>query len=186
MTMSRDEAQEALRDITKTQQRSSTAYGYSKAAPHFFLWGIIWVLGYGGGYLEPRWNFLFPLLSSLGIVGSFIIGWRIKTQSARMNSGMSWRYWATVVVVLLFVAAFFAIMRPVSGMQVGAFFPILVGLFYSLAGIWTNARRMIVAGLVIGALTLVGYFYLPAYFAIWMAIVGGAALILGGFWLRSI
>jgi hypothetical protein len=186
MAVSRNEARETLRDISKTQQRSAMAHGYSQAAPHFFLWGVIWMLGYGSVYLGPHWSYVFPVLSGIGLIGSFIIGWRTKSQTARANSAMSWRYWASVVAILLFITAFFAIMRPVNGLQIGAFFPILVGLFYALAGIWTGAARMIVAGLVMGALTVIGYFYFPAYFAIWMAVLGGGALILGGFWLRTL
>jgi hypothetical protein len=33
-------------------------------------------------------------------------------------------------------------------------------------------------------LTIVGFFVLPAIFMLWMAVVGGGALVLGGLWLR--
>jgi hypothetical protein len=45
---------------------------------------------------------------------------------------------------------------------------------------------MVLAGVVVAALTLIGFFGLPQYFLLWMAVVGGGALILGGFWLRSV
>ena len=44
---------------------------------------------------------------------------------------------------------------------------------------------MILAAL-IAVLTLIGFFYLPVYFGLWMAVVGGGGLILGGLWLRSV
>jgi hypothetical protein len=183
MAVSRDEAKDLLRDISKTERRSSTAYGYSMAAPHFFLWGVIWTLGYAGSYFRPHWAVAWPALSALGVIASFVIGWRTQSGTART---MDWRYGATVLAVILFVTAIFAIMPPRSGMQVAAFFPILVSLYYALMGIWTRGFRILITGAAIGALTVFGYFCLPAYFLLWMAGVGGAALILGGFWLRSL
>ncbi|HVB86508.1 MAG TPA: hypothetical protein VNK23_07585 [Candidatus Dormibacteraeota bacterium] len=46
--------------------------------------------------------------------------------------------------------------------------------------------RMAILGFAVGALTAGGYFSLPQYFLLWMAGVGGGALILGGLWLRKV
>jgi hypothetical protein len=46
--------------------------------------------------------------------------------------------------------------------------------------------RFLYAGIALGALTLIGWFWLPHYFLPWMAAVGGGALILTGFWLRKV
>jgi hypothetical protein len=77
-------------------------------------------------------------------------------------------------------------MPPRTDAQVSAFFPILVALFYALVGIWVRGTRVLFAGFVVAALTLGGYFLLPQIFPLWMAVVGGGALIVGGFWLRSV
>jgi DNA-binding MarR family transcriptional regulator len=69
-------------------------------------------------------------------------------------------------------------------LQAGAVFPLLVALWYALLGIWRRGMRMALLGLVLGLLTVAGYFWLAQYFLLWMAVVGGGALILGGFWLR--
>jgi hypothetical protein len=182
MPVSPAEAKDALRDISTTAQASSTFYGYRTAAPHLLLWGVIWFIGYGAGYFRPSWPLIWPVLIVAGVTGSFWIGRRTgKTKSSRGD----WRYAATSLAVFLFIAAIFSIMPPQSDAQAGAFFPILVALFYSLIGIWRRGARMIVAGALIAALTLGGYFWLPQIFLLWMAVVGGGALILGGFWLRS-
>jgi hypothetical protein len=183
MAVSQQEAKDLLRDISTTQQRSSNAYGYGKASPHLILWGVIWVLGYGGAYYLPHMPYLFTVLSIGGIIGSSIIGFTMKSGTA---TSMDWRYWATLITIFLFITAIFAIMPPTKGEQIGAFFPILVALFYALTGIWTRGVRMIVLGAAVAALTVVGYFFLLPYFAIWMALVGGGGLILGGFWLRTL
>jgi hypothetical protein len=183
MPLSPNEAADALNDITRTERKSAMAYGYHAAAPHFFLWGAIWIAEYGGVYFNPRLGPLFPVLSVVGLVGSFIIGWRMKG-ARRSNYG--WRYGATALALFLFISALFAIFPPKSGAQIGAFFPLLVALAYVLSGIWTGALRMAVLGLAVGILTCVGYFYFHPTFMLWMALVGGGALVLGGLWLRRV
>jgi hypothetical protein len=182
MTLSRDEAQITLRDISKTERRSSELFGYRFGAPHLFLWGVIWMVAYGASYYRPHWTLVWPVLAIAGTIGSFWIGRRM--QAGRTDT-FGWRYGGTALSVILFISALFAIMPPRNDAQVAAFFPILVALFYMLIGVWTGGARMIVLGLAMGALTLFGFFNLAPYLALWMAVVGGGGMILGGFWLRS-
>jgi hypothetical protein len=44
---------------------------------------------------------------------------------------------------------------------------------------------MLMTGIVLAVLTVIGYFWLPGLFLLWMAALGGGALILGGIWFRS-
>jgi hypothetical protein len=181
MPLSRDEAASALRDITLTERRSGEAYGYQRGAPHLIVWGVVWAIGYSLTYFQPHLQLTWPVLTIAGMAASFWLGAR-----ARAGAEGGGKYLATLVVVFLFIAALFAILPPHTPAQVGAFFPLLVSLFYAIVGIWTGGRRLIVLSALIVALTLVGFFYLPAYFALWMAVVGGGGLILGGLWLRSV
>jgi hypothetical protein len=183
MPVSQTEAAEALHDISQTERRSSAAYGYRLAAPHLILWGAIWFIGYGAPAVGIESSYLFPALSAVGVIGSFWIGSRSKPEAARKSD---WRYWATAVAVFVYIAALFAILPPKDTLQVGAFFPILVALFYALIGIWGRAPRMLIAGVAIAALTLIGFFFLKSWFGALMAVVGGGGLVLGGFWLRSV
>ena len=57
---------------------------------------------------------------------------------------------------------------------------------YALIGLFFNAPRLTIAGAVVAALTLGGYFYLPSHFMLWMAVVGGGSLILAGVWMRQV
>jgi len=183
MTISRDEAAQNLKDIERTAGRSAKAYAYQMSAPHLIWWGVIWFVGYGVTYLAPgpylAWA--WPTLSLIGVAGSFVIGKWMKPASA----GFDWRYGATVLAVFAFFTAMFAVMPPRDVNDVGAFFPVFVALYYALIGIWTPARRMLVLGIAIAAFTLVGFFEFPAIFPLWMAIVGGGGLVLGGVWLRT-
>jgi hypothetical protein len=180
MPVSQTEAADALRDIRDAERRSSSLYGYRLASPHLILWGVIWMVGYGTTYVRPGWSDLWLALVAVGLAGSFWVGARVKP-GARPD----WRYGATALAVGIFVVAVFAVLPPTRGAQSGAFFPILAALYYALIGIWTRGARMLIAGIVLLALTLFGFFYLPHQFLLWMAVVGGGGLVLGGIWLRT-
>jgi hypothetical protein len=178
------EAAGALHDIEHAQRRSAIAYGYQKRSPHLILWGVIWIVGYALVYARPQWGATWLVLAPAGFLASFWIGRRTRAETSRT---FGWRYAATIIVILLFITALFAIMPPTKGAQAAAFFPLLVAVFYAVFGIWRDAARMAVLGLAVGALTVAGYFLLsPQFFMLWMAGVGGGALILGGFWMRGV
>jgi hypothetical protein len=109
MSLSQEQAAAALQEITRAEKRSATLYAYQRSAGYLYMWGVIWVLGYGATFISPQ------------------------------HSGLVW----------------------------GAL--VCVG---------------VAAGVVIAALTLGGFFFIPRYFLLWMAAVGGGALMLAGFWME--
>jgi hypothetical protein len=183
MPIAPQEAQDALHNIEHAEQRSASVYRYQKAAPHLFLWGVIWMVGYAAAYAGARASLLWPVVILPGIIGTFLITWRA---GAKRSRAFGWRYAATLFAVFLFIAALSAILPPRSNEQIDAFFPLLVALGYVILGVWTQGARIALLGLALGALTVGGYFWLPQYFLLWMAGVGGGALVLGAFWLRRV
>ena len=188
MAIPTHEAAEALRDIERAQRHSALAYSYARFSPHLFLWGVIWIVGYATTYFRPGASLIWAALVPIGLIGSGWLGVRGGSKSAGSRAGAApgWRYAGTAIAIFLFIAALFAILPPKSGDQLGAVIPILVALFYALIGLWTDGTRIAVLGFSLDALTVAGFFWLPQYFLLWMAAVGGGALILGGFWLRRI
>ena len=179
MTVTQQDAAAALRAIEETQARSTTLRGYQNAAPHFLVWGVVWIVGYGlsdvfRGHANAIWGVLVPI--------GLVAGLFIKRDASR---AVSWRYAATAVATLSFFAATFFVMWPVSGRQISAFIPLVVALLYVLCGIWAG-WRYVVAGVAVAALTLVGFIWLSTHFLLWMAVVGGGALMLAGLWLRRV
>jgi hypothetical protein len=181
MPVSPNEAEQALREISKTERVSATTYGYRTASPHLIVWGVVWMIGYGSAYLKPTWSAIWPILTVIALAISLWLGWKER----HSVQSVDWRYRATLLVAFLFTVAMFAILSPKTPAQIGAFTPMLVALLYCLAGIWTHGVRMLMTGIVLAVLTVIGYFWLPGLFLLWMAAVGGGALILGGIWLRS-
>lgn len=184
MSLSHDEAADALKDIRATERRSASAYGYHMSAPHLILWGVIWMIGYGAAAIRPAWANIWLLLCVVGGLGSAYIGYRMKGKAT--DSSFGWRFLASFVAYCAFVTAVFTILPPTRDAQVAAFFPIVIAFAYMLMGIWTRAARITFIGIVIGAATMFGFFYLAQWYAAWLAVIGGGALVAGGLWMRSV
>jgi hypothetical protein len=179
MSVSPQDAAAALRDIEDTESRSVTLREYQHAAPHFLIWGIIWAVGYGLSDVFPRnANAVWAVLVPIGLVAGYFV-----SRGSKPANGL--RYGAAALALFAFVAATFFVMAPVGGRQIGAFIPLFVALIYVLRGIW-GGLRYIVAGVAIAALTLGGFVFLNSHFSLWMAAVGGGALVLAGLWMRRV
>jgi hypothetical protein len=177
-------AADALKQAAAAEKRSAQAYRYQRFAPYLFLWGVIWVIGYGGSDLRPRiagWLWLglvvVALAASILIARAFADG--------RADARIRWRTAAFFVAVWAFFAATYAVMHPTTALQQGAFPPLVVAFAYAVLGLWTGPR-LIIAGVALAALTLGGFFYLPQHFLLWEGFVGGGALILAGLWFRRV
>ncbi|HXC55597.1 MAG TPA: hypothetical protein VNU97_09890 [Rhizomicrobium sp.] len=189
MSISRDEAAETLRNIQQAQSRSFTAYGYKSAAPFFFIWGVVWWIGYSANDLVPAYGGrIWPALLLLAFIASAVFGRRSgrgdDSPAARdRNRRIGLRMLATWIAVFAYIAAVTIVMRPATSAQESAFVPLLVAAAYTVLGVWMGVR-FVIAGLAIGVLTLGGFFFLHGHFELWMAAVGGTTLIVTGFWLR--
>lgn len=181
MSLSRDEAQSALRDISKTEQRSISAYGYKSGAPFVILWGVLWFIGYGGTDLFPAYSSLLWIgVMIVGTVACTIIGIRMPGKGK-----FDWRIFGSWLASIGFISAVFGIIGHVTGNQMGAIIPLFIAWAYVIMGFWLGARFAI-AGLVLAGLTLGGFYFLPEHFCLWMAFVGGGTLVLTGLWLRRV
>jgi hypothetical protein len=179
-----EQAADALKQASATERRSAEAYRYQRFSPYLLLWGVIWVLGYGATDLAPHaagWIWIALILAALAV--SMAIG--RHAEPARTGAQSNWRYSLFFAAVWAFFAATYAVMKPVSGLQQGAFPPLVVALVYTVMGLWSGPR-MVVTGLAVGALTLGGFFYLPQHFLLWEGFVGGGALVLAGLWFRQV
>lgn len=180
MAISPDQAAAALKDIDAVAARSNDLKSYTIGAPILIMWGIICMVGYGAGAVSPAYGVIWFPLSAIGAVATFLMARRAKRgDDGRIGGRIGWTWMALVV----FYIAAFAVLRPTAPNQFAAFPALLVGLSYVLMGIWTS-RRYVVLGAAVAALTLTGYFALAPFFSLWMAVVMGGGLVLGGLWLR--
>jgi hypothetical protein len=184
--------------MVAVETRSRRVYGYRRASPHLILWGVLWAVGYGLSEPWPQraWS-IWIVITAIGLAAGFAISLRSAirhdAQADRLAdptrrpavARLSWILPGSVLTALAFIAATLAVMAPVTGRQISAFIPLVVAASYAVVGLW-RGLRFIVAGAFIAGLTLVGFFLVPAHFALWMAGVGGGALILAGCWFRGV
>jgi hypothetical protein len=184
--ISSEQAAEALKEAAAAEQRSRAVYNYSQSAPFCFVWGGVWLLGYGVEALAPlvyppgKWiGWWWMGLTLAGATAGMLIGGRQASRHGRSG----WRYGALFLILWLFSIAVFAVLHPRSDLQVGAYFPLLFAAIYAAMGLWMGLRYILV-GVFMAVATLGAYFFLRDYFFLWMALVGGGSLILTGFWLQ--
>jgi hypothetical protein len=189
MSISKDEAVAALRDVEGAQARAMTARAYLFGAPHLILWGVVWVIGYSlsgllpGEYLNRMWL----ILSLAGIVGSTVVGFRARRKAHASgghgaNSNKLW--FVSFIAVWLFIIATYVVMRPHDTAQFEVFPGLVLGLIYVQVGLW-RLPRYIGIGAAVFLLSMAGFLFFQPVLSYWMAAVGGGGLILGGFWLRQ-
>lgn len=186
----RDEAGALLRDVAGTERRVREFLVYTHTGDHLILWGIVWVLGFGGTHVlttlhQDRWTgWLWLALDLSGAIGSATIGARSAGQrSDRPGVLLRLRPLFAVFAVVAF-GVLWTLLGHLGWREQAAFYPTLFGFVGFVVGLWAG-RALALGGVIIVALTLVGYFYTGSWFDVWMAAVGGSALIAGGLWLRS-
>lgn len=190
MTLSPDQAADNLKQIARTEQRSSQARLYANASPGLILWGVIWMAGYAASDFLGQaadWrgvNWLWSGLTVVGLAASFAIG-RAQHRGEKRDPAIGLRWGGTFLALWLFAVATMLVLRPAYPASAGAFIPLIVAAVYAVFGIWQGAR-FLYTGIVLAAATLGGFFFLREHFLLWMALVGGGSLILVGLWLRKV
>jgi hypothetical protein len=179
MSLTRDDAAEALRLVDEAGARSTTLRRYENIAPHLIMWGGIYAVAYTTEFLLPQYGGLpWVVLGPAGGVGGYLIAQRY---GGKAGSGF---FPMAILAIVAFIVASVAVMAPQDPRQLAAFVPLVVALIYVLWGL-AIGRRLMFTGIALGVLTVFGFFVLPGIFLLWMAAVAGGALVLGGIWLRQ-
>jgi len=179
-----------LRDIAQAQHRLDIFSGYRHAAPHLWLWGLIWIAGYGVTDLMPQLaGWVWLVLDVGGMAAGIAIGRHQMSAQARAAGGAdrnlnSMRMIGIALVIVAFIFATFDMLRPQTLAQFGAFPVLLMGLLYSLAGLWAGARWLAL-GLVLIVLSMVGYHFVAQHYMLWLGVTGGGTLVVSGLWMRA-
>jgi len=181
MTLSPDEAAQALNEIEAAEARSRTAYGYLLGGSYLILWGVIWVFCYSLVDFWPREvQNIWLVGSAIGILGSVVLG-----RSRRERERRGWRAFVPATGYVVFAFAVLSILHPPSVEAVSVVVALVVALAQVQIGV-QRGDRITIIGVAVAALTLAGYAWIPMHFHLYMAIVGGGSLILAGFWLRQV
>jgi hypothetical protein len=190
MVVSKNEAAQALQEIAAAQQRTQTMLRYRATSPYFVLWGGIWLLAnctaqFDGALGGTTWRILALLGSILSVWLSIRSTKQQPVSTTTSTSKQSWQVGAVWLVILLYFIATFAVLPHLDAKQGNAYISLFWAFLYVLLGIWTG-WRILAVGILTVASILIGYFMITTFYFLWMGVVTGGLLILGGLWLRKV
>ena len=187
MNISPNEAEEALDAIREVMRKTRRVISSSGAYKFLILWGIIWMIGFLNSQFLPEntASYVWMGLDILGGILSAVIGLSlnrgVRTNLPSTSGKRIALFW---LLMFLYCVAAISVAWPVDGKQLAMFIIFFVtigwiamGLLLSFASAWW--------GLGLVALSLIGYFLLPAFFYLWMAILGGGGMIGLGVYVRN-
>lgn len=191
MNVTREEAAQALADIDKASDRVFKLKGYHHGAPHFIIWGLVWLFANCGSYFMPANGQYFWLIGlALGFFASMTAGilasrkWPKGAAASVAERRFGARMGMTSGVVMAFIVAIVFIASPESDREVNAMISIVFPFLYMAGGIWAG-WRLFTIGFLTAVAIIGGYVWVPEHFALWMGVFGGGSLIAGGVWLRT-
>jgi hypothetical protein len=187
MNISPNEAEEALAAIEKTMQRTRRSFADSGAYVFLLITGMVWLVGFlATQFLSgPEVAYIWIGASVMGSLLSIPLGRRmgrqVRAPSTPVYAKRIGTFWA---ILILYGIAIIAITRPADGKQVTLLVILFImlgqlatGLLLSFSSTWWT--------LAISALAVAGYFLLPGYFYLWMALLGGGGMIAMALYIRS-
>jgi hypothetical protein len=187
MNISPTEAEETLASIQSITQKTRHSIASGGTTITLIVTGVVWLVGFmctqflSGAIVAYIWIGMSLLGSLLGTLLGSRLGKRLRTPSAAPMAKRIGLFW---LLLVFFGIATIAVARPTDGKQVTMFVILFImlgqlsmGPVISFSAVWW--------ALPIAALALAGYFLLPGFFYLWMAILGGGGMIAYGLYIRS-
>ncbi|MGD1089000.1 MAG: hypothetical protein ABR955_09805 [Verrucomicrobiota bacterium] len=175
MNISKQEAQASLAEIDKAISQTQ------KAAGHFtgyilMIWGVIWAIGFSATQFFPHSSGWFSFtLDTIGFIGTWVCIRKSKSRFGRPGGGRIGLAW---VILFGYMILWGVLLQP-GGRASMAFYSTVCMCAYVMMGLWLS-RFLLWLGLIVTVLTVAGFYLLPVWFPLWMAITGGGALFLSG------
>lgn len=183
MDVTRDEAKELLEAIQEVRAQTRRRIAHGGGPYYMMIWGAVCFFGYLGSQFlsEKTAGMVWTALAIPGMVISALVGARLSKRVRRP------RYDARVGLFWLALLAYSALIIRLTGT---ASDPILksfiVALFamlgYVVMGLWLWAPLAWI-GLAVTVVGTLGYLFIPGYFCLLMALMGGGTIFLSGLYI---
>ena len=189
MNISPDEAEEALAAIQKTMHKTRHSLASSGAYIFLIVTGVIWLVGFlanqflSGAVVAYIWIGVSLLGSALSVLLGLRMGRRVRGPSTAAYAMRIGAFW---LLLICYAIAAIAVARPTDGKQL----TLLIILFIMVGQLAMGGMAPLFSfsstwwTLPITALALAGYFLLPDFFYLWMAILVGGGMIALGLYIR--
>jgi hypothetical protein len=180
MTISPDEAGKMLADVESVVARLKQSRIYRTSSDLLIMWGGIVAAGNLFSAMAPR-------LSGWGWIGLSLIGAAVTIFALRRRGTPGTRFPTRVLAGFALFFAFGWVWSEMIGhfgpRQLAAFWPTVFLFGYALAGLAFGAAFGVI-GIGLAALIVMGYFWSGEWFPVYLALVHGGGLMLGGYWMR--
>ena len=187
MDLSPMEAQQALEAIQAMAKKTRKVIANSGAYAFLIIWGSVWLVGFTANHFitGAAIGYTWMILDILGAILSVVMGIRFSRMVRSPSGDKAGRrigyFWLLLFLYCLLLLAVLSPLDMKTGSMVIVLFVmvgwIAMGMLLSAASIWW--------ALVITTLALIGYYLLPSYFYLWMAVLGGGGMIALGFYIRN-
>jgi len=187
MNVSPHEAEESLAAIQQVVQRTRRSIADSGYSTMLIITGSVWLIGYlgtqflTGPIVITIWIAVSLVGGALATILGIRRGKRVRNPSNLATTRRIGLFW---LLLVLFCAASIAVAWPMDAKQLTVFIILFImigqlamGLIFSFASVWWV--------LPISTLALAGYFFVPDYFYLWMALLGGGSMIALGLYIQQ-
>jgi len=175
-------AASALSEIASIAYRVRQSTTYNLASLMLILWGVLVFVGNIASFMWPREaGYIWIAVNTAGFAGSCAVGVFERRRMSMANFDL--RAVAAFVPFFAFGILWSVGLGHFTPRQLGVFWPTYFMMIYTIVGLWVGPA-FVAIGLSITALTLIGYFFVSGWFALWMAVFNGGGLLLGGLWTR--
>jgi len=189
MNVSNEDAQASLAEVKDTMLRTRRAVAASYSSPLLILWGLLFAVANVVAHFYLRYAaIIFWAMAGVGWLGTSLVWWRLQRKlpvkeptEEKMNLRMG-AFWGSL---FMYVFIWLRLFARFNGMQMHAFIITSTMFGYVVLGLWFTEYYMAWLGLAVTAFTLVGFYLLPAYYYLWMAVTAGGLLLGTGLYLHA-
>ncbi len=179
MNISPDQAEEALADIQKIMQKTRHSIASSSFSTSLMITGIIWLTGFvctqflTGEIVVYIWIGM----SILGSILASILGSRQSRLVRNPAAGATTkRVLLTWLLLTIYCLAAIVVAWPLDGKQMTIFIVLFVMIGWTIMGL-SLLFTPVWPSVILVALVLAGYFFLPDFFYLIIGILGGGGMI---------
>jgi hypothetical protein len=178
MTLTPDQAVEALKEIEAARGRTRVALNYREGAAYLILWGVLIIAGHVLTQFAPQAaRIIWIGVNAAGTAVSCAIGYTRRRETGQGRAA------ALLVIALALCFGTESILWQATGRQISVIWAIHAGAAYMIAGLWLG-RAYLILGAGVVLLSLFGYLAVEGDFNLWMAVVFGGSVLAGGLWMR--
>lgn len=182
MDVTQDEARESLAAVDAVMQKVRCGLAQGDVPYHLLIWGTIWLLGFLGSHFlqQHTAGYAWMVLDVLGAIGSAVtgtvVGRRVRQTHAPHRDRRIAFFWLSL---FLYCGLAVWVCSPLQGRQWAMMIVLFAMIGWMAMGFLLSIAAVRLA-LLITAIALTGYFLLPQYFYLWMALLGGGTMVGGG------